>query len=349
MSLNMKKIPNSINTLRHLAAFQVMWGHMIVHLNVNFPVLGGGFKLDQIISSVLYFFMGVPLFFFLSGYLIWFSIKRTSNTKEYFIKRFLRIYPELWFAIIIEIITIIIFYKEKIEWSKLGLFLFSQSTIFQFWTPGFLREYGCGTPNGSLWTICVTVQFYIFIWIIRKFLYRRKLSFWVLSTFLLMMVSAYTEIIEGLIPDIFYKLYCQTIVQYLWIFWLGILVAEHVEKILPLLKKYWWLSIVVFIVWNIIKIDVYARGYPIFMVTISCLGCLGGAYAIPKLNIKKDISYALFIYHMIFVNVMISIGWLGMSGLLAAMGMSFLFAYLSTIIIARRIRKKVLAITIKKH
>ena len=43
------------------------------------------------------------------------------------------------------------------------LFIFCQSSIFQFWTPNFLRGYGCGTPNGSLWTIGILIQFYIII------------------------------------------------------------------------------------------------------------------------------------------------------------------------------------------
>lgn len=284
--------------------------------------------------------MGVPLFFFLSGYLIWFSVKRTHDSKEYYKKRFFRIYPELWGGIIIEILTIIIFYRERIQWSKLGLFALAQGTILQFWTPEFLRGYGCGTPNGSLWTICVMVQFYILIWLIKKILYRRKTSFWIISTFTFMIIGACTEFIQSYIPDILYKLYCQTILQYLWIFWLGIAVSEYVEKILPLLKKYWWSAILIFILWNILGIDIYSRGYPIFMVTVSCLGCLGAAYVFPKANIKTDISYAIFIYHMIFVNIMISIGWKGIKGMMVTISLTLLLSYLSTIIIGKRFGKK---------
>lgn len=336
MSLNMKKIPNSINTLRYLAAFQVMWGHMIVHLSVNFLVLGGGFNLDQIISSVLYFFMGVPLFFFLSGYLIWFSVKRTHDSKEYYKKRFFRIYPELWVGIIINILTIIIFYREKIQWFKLGLFALAQGTILQFWTPEFLRGYGCGTPNGSLWTICVMVQFYIIIWMARKLLYKRKILFWIISTTVFMAIGACTGFVEGKIPDVLYKLYCQTIVQYLWIFFLGVMVAEYIDNLLPLLKKYWWISIPIFVVWNILKIDIYSRNYPIFMTIVSCLGCLGFAYKFPEINIKTDISYAIFIYHMIFVNIAIELGMKENIGMfiITIIG-TLIVSYLSTITIGK--------------
>ena len=52
--------------------------------------------------------------------------------------------------------------------------------LFQFWTPEALRGFGCGTPNGSLWTISVIVQFYIVAWFLKK-LTRKKsgLALWI--------------------------------------------------------------------------------------------------------------------------------------------------------------------------
>ena len=196
--------------------------------------------------------MGVPLFFFISSYLINFSVRRSKDTKDYFKKRFWRIYPELWTGITVEIFTILIFYKAKINWLGLGIFAVTQGTVLQFWTPGFLRGYGCGTPNGSLWTICVKVQFYIIVWLTRK-LWRNwgGVRFWIASTAMLMAIGGCTGIVQRCIPDILYKLYCQTIVQYLWIFWLGLFVAEYSDKLLPLLKKYWWAGIAFFVVWQI--------------------------------------------------------------------------------------------------
>ena len=99
----------------------------------------------------------------LSGFLIWKSLENTPDFKRYFSKRILRLYPELWVCLFVEILSIVLFYKEYVPISDYMLFTFTQGTIFQFWTPDSLRGYGCGTPNGSLWTITVIVQFYIFI------------------------------------------------------------------------------------------------------------------------------------------------------------------------------------------
>lgn len=37
---------------------------------------------------------------------------------------------------------------------------------------------------------------------------------------------------------------------------------------------------------------------------------MGFAYRFPKLAIKKDISYGLFLYHMIYTNIFIQMGWM---------------------------------------
>lgn len=340
MNLKINREANSINTLRFFAAFQVMWGHMIEHLDVINNVSTVEERFFQGITSVLKYFNGVPLFFFISGYLIYFSIQSSKSTKEYFAKRFRRIYPELWGGILIEIISILIFYKERIKWFELGVFAVAQGTIFQFWTPDFLRGYGCGTPNGALWTICVTVQFYIVAWLTRKFWSSRKPRFWITSIVVFMIIGACTGIVQELLPAIIFKLYCQTLVQYLWIFWLGLAVAEYADKLLSILKRYWWISIAVFAAWKVIGIDVYARNYPIFMTTISCLGCLGIAYAFPTLKIKIDVSYAMFIYHMILVNVLISIGCMGVKGLIITTVVTILAAFLSTVSVGKWAMKK---------
>ena len=115
------------------------------------------------------FFIGVPIFFFLSGFLIWQSISNSKNFQEYLKKRVYRIYPELWGGIVLSIITILMFYYlSNINWPHFILFIIGQSTIFQFWTPNCLRQFGCGTPNGSLWTICVIVQFYFIAYFLKK-------------------------------------------------------------------------------------------------------------------------------------------------------------------------------------
>lgn len=160
---------NGLNLFRILAAINVLYGHTIEHLELEeVPVFGNS----------VHFFSGVPLFFTLSGFLIWQSIGRSNTFGDYAKKRFWRIYPELWVAVVVEIVVLLLLYHQPINWPQMGLFVFGQATIFQFWTPDFLRGYGCGCPNGALWTITVLIQFYFCAYFIYKWLHNKKIVVW---------------------------------------------------------------------------------------------------------------------------------------------------------------------------
>lgn len=140
-------------------------GHLIEHLEL---------PISNIARNACYFFRGVLIFFAISGMLIWFSINnRSKSYRNYLGKRFLRIYPELWGAVIVDAIIILLLYKQAVP-KDLLLFSLGQGTILQFWTPNSLRGYGVGTPNGALWTIGIMIQFYIVAWPISKILKGKK-------------------------------------------------------------------------------------------------------------------------------------------------------------------------------
>lgn len=167
VSLDFKK--NGLNLFRLLAAIEVLYGHAVEHLQLpDVPAFG----------HLIRYFSGVPIFFTLSGFLIWQSIGRSRSFTDYSKKRFWRIYPELWVAVAIEVIVLLSLYPRPINWPMMGLFTVGQATIFQFWTPDFLRDYGCGCPNGALWTITVLIQFYFCAYYIYKLLKNRSLYIW---------------------------------------------------------------------------------------------------------------------------------------------------------------------------
>lgn len=80
---------NCLSLIRIIAAVQVMMGHMIEH----FELPG-----NEAVLHATYFFRGVPIFFAISGFLMWFSIERSKSYSQCLKKRFWRIYPELWAA-----------------------------------------------------------------------------------------------------------------------------------------------------------------------------------------------------------------------------------------------------------
>ena len=95
---------NSLNLIRLIAAMQVMYGHITAHLHIDMP---------EWISETISFFYGVPIFFGLSGYLVWRSLEKSSGFREYSLKRALRIFPELWVAVIIELAAILLTYDKS--------------------------------------------------------------------------------------------------------------------------------------------------------------------------------------------------------------------------------------------
>jgi len=113
--------------------------------------------------------------------LIWGSCGRSISYADYLKKRIWRIYPELWMAVIVEMIVLLALYEGPYNWPQTILFVFTQSTLFQFWTPDCLRGYGCGTPNGALWTIGIIVQFYIVAYFLYKKLHAKNLKMWLVG------------------------------------------------------------------------------------------------------------------------------------------------------------------------
>lgn len=319
------KSTDCLNTIRLLAAFEVLYFHTLEHLSITMPV-----ALDNIVG----FFYGVPVFFMMSGYLILMSVGRSASFGQYYKKRFWRIFPELWGAVLIEILVLLVLFSGEIQWGKLALFALTQGTFFQFWTPDFLRPYGCGCPNGALWTICVLIQFYLLAYFTYKLLRGRKMLVW-LSVIIVFIGIAYaTPQITGSMPEIIGKLYGQTFMPYFWMFLVGAFFSEHKERLLPICMKYWY-------IFGLITIGIMTTGWDIplgmygMLRSIFLFLCLlGFAYKASWLNVKTDISYGVYIYHMTIVNALIALGFTGESlYLLIVTVLTFIISYFSTITI----------------
>lgn len=327
---------NCLSFIKILAAIQVMFGHCVEHLELPVP---------DWISVLIGYFRGVPIFFIISGFLIWFSMERSSSYSVYIKKRFWRIYPELWLAVIIEIITILLLYHG---WNirHLVAFTITQGSFFQFWTPDSLRGYGCGTPNGTLWTICVMIQFYIIAWPIRTIMHKKKWTIWLIGFIACLGISGLGQLVfEKIGSGILLKLFEQTVLRYLWLFYMGCFIAEYSDKAIPVLKRIWYLLLIIGIVPYITGIDLFV-GYYVLWSLLLVAGLIGFAYRFPQLSIHSDISYGLFLFHMIVVNIFISVSWIGnWWNALAALLISGLCAYVSYVTVgkwaSRRKRKLV--------
>lgn len=90
--------------------------------------------------------------------------------------------------------------------------------------------------------------------------------------------------------------------------------AEFKDNVLPFFKNYWWLFISMVLIRRIwLHWDITAM-YSVFDTVLLFCGILGFSYMFPKLNLKTDISYGVYIYHMTVVNALIALGFTGANG-----------------------------------
>ena len=136
---------------------------MTEHLRVPFLWLSPGS------SSNYWFYDGVPLFFILSGFLVYRSYERCvaqgRSVAQYILNRYLRIAPGVYAYVVLATILLL----------SLGVLAISNLTDHRFWTWAFLNfifvpkdlsltdGFGTGHLNGSLWTIPAEFGFYLAI------------------------------------------------------------------------------------------------------------------------------------------------------------------------------------------
>ena len=164
---------NVFDILRLWAILQVTVGHLSQHLKVELPTY----------IDIFFRFPGIVVLFAISGFLVTASCDRLNDEvngkKEYLKRRFCRIFPGLWVSIVVSTICIFLCYGRKPTFFESIIYVITQFTGCNFYTGEWLRNYGVGAPNGSLWTICVELQFYIFIFFVWKCLKKQKVFVWI--------------------------------------------------------------------------------------------------------------------------------------------------------------------------
>lgn len=261
-----------------------------------------------------------------------------KNNRDYFINRCLRIYPALWFCFLISVLSVIIFgnvvwyFKETFGW------VIAQLSIVQFYNPDFLRTYGIGVLNGSLWTIPVELQFYLLfpaiVWILKgKFTLDNHKGLLVFALFFIFSVwfSFFSEE-ESIIT----KFINVSAIPYFSLFLFGFLIQKNIEKLGRYLigKGFIWLALYAVIIMLIeisrLKPDYfYVFLYPILGIVVISL-----AYTKPntseKLLRRNDISYGIYIYHMVFVNILVACGVTGtVASVFYVIALTFSFSFIS--------------------
>lgn len=154
---------NNLNLLRLLAAVTVLINHC-------FPLLGQPEPFGEILGMTLGT-LAVDLFFVISGYLVYASLRRRQNALDYLCARICRLYPAL---ILVTCLSVLVLGPLH---SSLPLadywrdpqtleFLLSGTTLLAgiaMDLPGVFAERPFSAVNGSLWTLLYEAKLYLIL------------------------------------------------------------------------------------------------------------------------------------------------------------------------------------------
>tara|TARA_R110000772_G_scaffold40132_13_gene93998 strand:- start:5249 stop:6325 length:1077 start_codon:yes stop_codon:yes gene_type:complete len=301
---------NNFDLIRLLAATQVVIIHGVEHLGFRLPF-------HEITLKVMEAFPGVPIFFLVSGFLITSSYQRSPALRDFFKNRVLRIFPALWLCFGFSLL--LVFFSgyaigNDIAPQEFLFWAFTQLSFLQFYNPEFLRGFGVGAMNGSLWTIPVEMQFYILTPIMMFIFTRKSKIFFVILAISVALNFTHTRVIpdiEGL-PQ-YVKILGVSFLPWIYMFMLGALCNIYWDKISPFLVgkfKIWMLSYGVIILISHF-VDIGARNNVILLPWVLVIGglVLSATFTKPALADsllnRNDISYGVYIYHMPVFNYFI--------------------------------------------
>jgi len=328
---------NNFDLLRIFAATQVLIFHSYSQSGAAVPVW----------LAPLIHFSGVPIFFVISGYLISASYERNSDPGKYFRNRFLRIYPGMWACILLTfLLTLLLGYRmaQALDYAWLPAQL--AGIIF---TPPFLKSFGVGSYNGSLWTIPVELQFYLVLPLVYRFCGLRRdgarRALLVFACFaLLRLVVNYALPNMGLAAEnSVEKLVRYTFFPHFYLFMLGVAFQRMRIYRLRLIagKGVPWVALY-------LCAKLLLPVGPVVSVATSLLlgvAVISVAYTLPKLSKGllhgQDISYGVYIYHFLFINLLAEYGLLQNKNLVAViLAATYAAATLSWVLVERPFLKK---------
>lgn len=341
---------NNMDLLRLAAASQVLLAHGLQHLHIDRP---SWWPLFEKLS-------GVPIFFVISGYLISASLERSESYRRYFGNRVRRIYPALWCCIALTLVAALlcgysVFTPATVPW------VLSQAAGV-IYTPSFLQGFGMGSYNGSLWTIPIELQFYVVLPLLYLVFCRGRASTrGIFAAFVVFIgVAAVMRqtvpglgLIDGRHQTLVDRLLRYTFLPCFYLFLAGVLLQRwraHAWRCVRGKGLYWLVGYFAIDLLPLSQeVNHFAGMLVLAMTTVSL------AYTAPTLAGRllrhNDISYGVYIYHGLLMNLFLQAGLAGHWYHLAALAvLSYLAGYLSWVLVERPLlRHKPIAVPSSQH
>lgn len=305
---------NSFNTIRLLAALQVAYVHASAHLGLE--------KAPLEFWNFIYQFPGVPIFFAISGYLVFDSLLRLGSLRRFFIHRNARIYPALILNIaLIEILLYAAgqssFHREA--WRTVTYFIYYFATASDGLAAAFSRTGGTydfngffqSYPSGVLWTLTAELTFYLVIPLFA--LGRTRLVQTILIVAASVLSFAYQRKVGADLATMKTWPINVFVFPYFWMFGIGMLFR--------LWRPPSWMNMIAVpalvgiatmlaLKSNNFEWKVDPTAYHSLQTAVLCLLAVWLGYS-PFLKSKwlarNDMSYGLYLYHMLIVTALMNV------------------------------------------
>lgn len=306
---------NNFDLLRLLAASQVLFFHARAHLDLHYAAW----------TDAFWYFRGVPVFFVISGYLISASWERGAGNATYVENRLLRILPGLWTCIVITVAVATLFGFDFLHPGAVVWF-FAQ-LVGIIYTPAFLADFGFGSYNGSLWTIPVELQFYFILPLFYLAAERMRLSIDAVLVAAFVFFSIVGFAIMVFFPDMLTpqetraaKLLRYCFFTNFYVFLAGVLLQRFAVYRSRLIagRGLYWTAVYAGLVWlsPAGPVGEYALMLVLAVTVVSL------AYTLPDLAHRllrgNDISYGVYIYHGLLIDILVEMKATGSTGHLLA-------------------------------
>lgn len=168
---SMRHRDNSLDVLRLLAAWLVLFSHQFAFLGWAEPTIFGEYAWGEV---------GLAIFFFLSGGLVWGSWCRDPNWRRFFIRRCLRIFPGLIVVVLLCAFVLgpaLTNLSWQDYWSADGTWTYFKTILLnnQKGLPGVFEKnpYDLAV-NGSLWSLSPEFFAYVMVAVVGSVMVRRQ-------------------------------------------------------------------------------------------------------------------------------------------------------------------------------
>ncbi len=170
--INSEKRYAELDVFRGLAIISVL----LFHYTTRYNQIYGHAKMT---FDFPYGYLGVQLFFMLSGFVTYMSMDHMNNGFEFIFKRYSRLFPAYWISILITFTSVTVFTLPDRQTSLHDVLL--NLTMLQDWIGGVK------SIDGAYWALSRFLSFYFLLFLIHRFNAKSKIVLicflWLVSIF----------------------------------------------------------------------------------------------------------------------------------------------------------------------